>query len=78
MEARHFADRTGFTYTVLDSEADVVGCLYIYPSDEPGYDADVRSWVRASRAHLDAPLWRAVTDWLAAEWPFPAVRYAAR
>jgi hypothetical protein len=34
--------------------------------------------VRASRAELDVPLWRAVTDWLADEWPFERVRYADR
>ena len=36
------------------------------------------SWVRASRAELDVPLWQAVSDWLAAEWPFQNVDYAAR
>lgn len=80
LHARHFADRTGFTYTVLDAVGgEVVGCVYIYPAD-PGavHDASARSWVRASRAELDAPLWRAVSDWLAAEWPFRRVEYAPR
>lgn len=76
--ARHFADRIGFTYTVLDAGGDVVGCLYIYPSDDPEYDSDVRSWVRASHANLDRVVWRTVTDWLAADWPFRAVCYAGR
>jgi hypothetical protein len=40
--------------------------------------ASVLSWVRVSRAELDVQLWRAVTDWLAAEWPFERVAYAAR
>jgi hypothetical protein len=52
--------------------------LYIYPSDDPDYDADVRSWVRASHADLDRVVWRTAADWLAAEWPFRAVRYASR
>ena len=76
--ARHFADRVGFTYTVLDAGDDVVGCVYIYPSADTDYDADVRSWVRASHAHLDRVLWQTVMDWLAADWPFRAVRYAIR
>lgn len=76
--ARHFAERAGFTYTVLDALGDVVGCVYIYPSDDPAYSADVSSWVRVSHAHLDRPLWRAVTNWLAADWPFDAVHYSAR
>jgi hypothetical protein len=79
---RHAADleaRRGFTYTVLDpTDGDVVGCVYIYPDpDAPGC-AQVQSWVRASRPELDVPLWRAVRDWLEADWPFAAVAYDAR
>ncbi|MFD7664088.1 N-acetyltransferase [Streptomyces sp. NPDC059788] len=40
--------------------------------------AEVRSWVRADRAELDGPLYAAVRDWLAGDWPFETVRYAAR
>ena len=29
--ARDFAERTGFTYTVLDSDDDVIGCVYVLP-----------------------------------------------
>jgi hypothetical protein len=76
--ARDFEARTGFTYTVLDGSGDVVGCVYIYPSSDEGSDAEVRSWVRASRSELDRPLWQAVRAWLEASWPFTAVRYAAR
>jgi hypothetical protein len=75
--ADDFEHRRGFTYTVLDPEtADVIGCVYIYP--EPGRPqvAQVQSWVRASRAELDVPLWRAVSDWLATAWPFETVAYA--
>lgn len=77
MHARHFAERSGFTYTVLDG-GDVIGCVYIYPSSDPAHDADVRSWVRESRAELDGALWAAVSDWLASDWPFRSIRYAAR
>jgi hypothetical protein len=38
----------------------------------------VLSWVRADRAELDVVLWRAVSDWLTADWPFATVDYAAR
>src|SRR5687768_17071074 len=31
--AADFADRTGFTYAVLDHHAEVIGCVYIYPSE---------------------------------------------
>ena len=77
--ADDFENRTGFTYTVLDPATDdVVGCVYIYPDSSGGHDAKVRSWVRASRPELDVQLWRAVTDWLADEWPFERVAYAER
>jgi hypothetical protein len=80
MHARDFASRKGFTYTVLDPGArDVIGCVYIYPAEDGAHDAQVRSWVRASRADLDVPLWRAVSDWLASDaWPFSSVLYAPR
>ena len=76
--AGDFENRTGFTYTVLEPGGDVVGCVYIYPSKAGAHQAHVLSWVRAGRAELDVPLWQAVSDWLAAEWPFQNVDYAAR
>jgi hypothetical protein len=75
--ANDFAQRNGFTYTVLEPETgDVIGCVYIYPSDEASYDAHVESWVRADRAGLDAPLRTVVRDWLRDAWPFERVDYA--
>jgi len=76
--ADDFENRSGFTYTVLDQSGDVVGCVYIYPAPDESHDAHVSSWVRASRGELDEPLWHAVSDWLAAEWPFEHVDYAVR
>jgi RimJ/RimL family protein N-acetyltransferase len=77
--ADDFRERKGFTYTVLDpGDRDVIGCVYIYPSRHSDDDAIVQSWVRASHAQLDVPLWRAVTDWLASDWPFATVKYAPR
>jgi hypothetical protein len=76
---RDFANRRGFTYTVLDpASRDVIGCVYIYPRPDRDYDARALSWVRASHAQLDTPLWRAVTEWLASDWPFGSVEYAPR
>jgi hypothetical protein len=80
--ARHandFAEGGGFTYTVLDPEdADVIGCVYIYPAKGEPPGAHVSSWVRADRAQLDAPLYRTVSDWIEADWPFGRVDYAPR
>jgi hypothetical protein len=75
--ARDFETRRGFTYTILDGR-DIIGCVYIYPSSQAGYDAEVSSWVRESRAEMDTVVWRAVTEWIGEAWPFPRFYYAAR
>ncbi len=74
--ADDFANRAGFTYSVLEGD-DVIGCVYIYPTRDDTA-ARVHSWVRADRADLDRPLYEAVSAWLASDWPFTAIRYAAR
>jgi len=74
--ARDFAERTGFTYTVLAADdGSVIGCVYIYPVD--GHDARALSWVRADRAELDGPLRDAMRAWLRDAWPFADVEYAS-
>jgi hypothetical protein len=69
--AGHFAERKGFTFTVLDpADDDVIGCVYIYPVKDPAYDVGVQSWVRADHADLDTPLADAVAEWIARDWPW--------
>lgn len=82
--ARDFAQRRGFTYSLLegerDGEGEVIGCLYIYPAKaEPGR-VHVSSWVRGDRVALDKAVYDTVTRWLAEVWPFDAERidYAPR
>jgi hypothetical protein len=77
MHAREFAERSAFTYSVLDGD-EVIGCLYIYPDATGDGDAYVSSWVRESRAEMDVVVWRAVTAWLESSWPFESFRYAPR
>ena len=79
--ARDFAERRGFTYTVLSADTgDVIGCVYIYP--EPGGGegrrASVQSWVRADCAALDPVLHDAVLAWVERDWPFKSIEYAPR
>jgi hypothetical protein len=77
--AADFAERVGFTYTVQDpTGATVIGCVYIYPSDDEAIDAKVKSWVRVSDAQLDPVLYQAVIDWLRDAWPFERIAYAPR
>ncbi len=75
---KDFQTRRGFTYTVLDPDDDVVGCVYIYPLAGDPSAANVSSWVTEARADLDAPLYHAVSEWLERDWPFPRVEYGAR
>ncbi|MFI9157636.1 N-acetyltransferase [Kitasatospora aureofaciens] len=79
---RHAADfdaRRGFTYTVLEPDRDeVIGCVYVYPDREDPSVVSVSSWVRADRAELDAPLYRAVSAWLTDHWPLGRFVYAER
>ncbi len=75
--ARDFESRDGFTYSILDGD-DVIGCVYIYPSTDPGRDAAVASWVRADRAEMDGVVYRSLSRWLTESWPFTAPGYAAR
>jgi hypothetical protein len=84
--ARDFAERRGFTYTVLSTgTGEVIGCVYIYPpgKDDPSgtqgeLHAVARSWVRADHAALDPVLYHAVLAWLERDWPFRSIQYAPR
>ncbi len=73
--AAEFDARSAFAYSILDGDA-VVGCLYIDPPTRDDHDAEVTSWVRASRAGLDIEVWRAVSSWLTEVWPFESPFYA--
>jgi hypothetical protein len=69
--AQDFAECRGFTYTVLDSNDAVVGCLYIYPANDGIHDTVVTSWLRQSEAGHDQAFRQAVAEWLVSDaWPF--------
>jgi len=85
--AQDFAERHGFTYTVLSTATgEIIGCVYIYPprGGNPGrsgagsWHAVVRSWLRADYAALDPVLYHAVRAWLERDWPFHSIEYAPR
>ena len=83
--AHDFAERSGFTYTVLSvGSHDIIGCVYIYPArdESPGGQGErralVESWVRADHAALDPVLYRTVLAWLERDWPFESIEYAER
>ena len=85
--AQDFAERRGFTYTVLSIGAvEVIGCVYTYPprredlggGSEGERRAAVSSWVRADCAALDPVLYHTVLAWLERDWPFHSIEYAPR
>lgn len=75
-----FQMRRSFAYTVMSpDEALCLGCVYLYPTAIPQFDAEVFAWVRASHAAaLDAALLAAVRGWLARDWPFRRVAFPGR
>ena len=78
---KEFQNRSSFAYTlVTQDESSVQGCVYLYPTQKIGYDAEVFMWVRESERadDLDSQLFHAVQAWLAADWPFGNVAYPGR
>ena len=78
---KEFQRRRSFTYTVLEpDESRVLGCVYIYPSSKPGFDAEVYLWARQNQlsAGLEADLEDQVVSWLEAEWPFRNIALPGR
>jgi hypothetical protein len=76
---KEFELRRSFAYTVVaPDESQVLGCVYLYPSET--HDALVWLWVRRSAWEdgLDPVLEAAVRDWLTREWPFERVDWSDR
>ena len=61
-------------------ESECLGCMYIYPSDNPNYDAVIIMWVRKSEIAngLDKILFSSVKKWIHEKWPFKKVAYPGR
>ncbi len=78
---KEFEKRSSFTYTVMNlNETECLGCLYIYPSDNPNYNAVIIMWVRQSEIinGLDEILFSSVKKWVQDKWPFEKVAYPGR
>jgi hypothetical protein len=76
-----FQLRTSFAYTVVSlDESEILGCVYIYPTRIPGYDAEITMWVRQSRVEegLDEHLFGTVEAWIADCWPLENPAYPGR
>lgn len=78
---KEFQIRNMFAYTVMSlDEKKCLGCVYVYPSDNPDYDAICVMWVRQSEVEngLDEILFSSVKKWIEDRWPFNRVAYPGR
>ncbi|MCK4809169.1 MAG: GNAT family N-acetyltransferase, partial [Candidatus Aenigmarchaeota archaeon] len=78
---KEFQERSSFAYTVMNlDETECLGCMYIYPSDNPNYNAIIMMWVRQSEVAdgLDEILFSTVKTWIKDKWPFEKVAYPGR
>jgi hypothetical protein len=76
---KEFQLRRSFAYTVVaPDESRVLGCVYLYPSEDA--DVEVRLWVRreAWAAGLDPELEHTVRAWVDERWPFATAVYPGR
>lgn len=80
-EQGRFQRRESFAYAVLTPDGKRErGCVYVYPSPVPGYDAMVTLWVTKAEfdAGFDAKLYAWVQQWIAKDWPLRSVAYPGR
>lgn len=78
---KEFQRRSSFAYTVMaPDESQCLGCVYIYPSFRPEFEAEVYLWVRKSvlEAGLDPILFNTIKEWLSSDWPFNVVAFPGR
>lgn len=78
---KEFQKRSSFAYTVMNlDESQCLGCMYIYPSNNPQYQAMVVMWVRESEKNtaLDTHLFESVQQWINDQWCFDTVAYPGR
>ncbi|MGN6358073.1 MAG: twin-arginine translocation pathway signal protein [Novosphingobium sp.] len=80
-EQARFEKRSSFAYAVLTPDGRRErGCVYVYPSKVPGYDAMVTLWVTKAEydAGFDGELYKWVTGWMRTAWPLQRIAYPGR
>ncbi|MBG81041.1 MAG: GNAT family N-acetyltransferase [Phycisphaerae bacterium] len=78
---KEFQNGSSFAYTVMDPDGiRCLGCVYVFPSDRHGHDAQIILWVRASEvaSGLDEHLYDHVREWIGEQWPFESPAYPGR
>ncbi len=62
----------GFNFALFDAEeTELIGCVYVYPPEKVGADADISWWVREEYvgSAVERAFDEAVPRWIAEEWP---------
>lgn len=80
-EQARFNNRESFAYAVLTPDGSRErGCVYVYPSKVPGYDAVIRLWVTKAEfdAGFDEALYSWTQTWIKDDWPFANAAYPGR
>ncbi len=78
---KEFQSRSSFAYTVMNlDETQCLGCVYIFPSNNEDFDAEIYMWVRKSELEkgLDPILFKTIKEWIQEKWPFGRVSYPGR
>ena len=78
---REFGARHSFAFAAIthDDQREV-GCMYVYPSMHPDYDAVGCSWARwdPEDPGADVRFFEEFRSWISAAWPFARVAYPGR
>lgn len=76
-----FDKRIGFAYTVVNSEdTECIGCIYLFPWEEPDYDCQLYFWVtdKVKNRGFEQTLETFIKKWIDEAWPFKNVVYPGR
>jgi RimJ/RimL family protein N-acetyltransferase len=71
----------GFNYALFDhGETELLGCVYIYPPEIDGTDAEISWWVVdwLVGGPIERALGLLVPRWIAADWPFTTPHYGEK
>jgi hypothetical protein len=78
---KEFQLGNAFAYSVMSlDDRQLLGCVYIDPTEVNGFEAEVFYWVRTSElaTGLEDDLGRFVRNWIGSAWPFKHVLYPGR
>ncbi|MFN2396127.1 MAG: hypothetical protein ABR597_10615 [Bacteroidales bacterium] len=64
-------NKDSFVYPVLKKgEENMIGSIYIRPSKNAEYDAQITMWLRIDDSAANEAFYKTVREWIDKEWPF--------